>query len=121
MDPLKRALFSTSRMVKSGFRIVHDDVSYMECKRTGVKYKIYERGGVYVIPVWIKVRSIAPSSPNKPFFRRGAGGDSAVRPSLHPLLGDVPDGGDEPRPDEVEAEELQLLSLLSGELQMEGL
>ena len=41
-------------LVKSGYRVAHGDVSYIEKKSTGVKFRIYERGGVYVIPTWIR-------------------------------------------------------------------
>ena len=51
---MKKPLFSTSSLVKAGYRVVHDDVSYIECKTTGTKFKIYERGGVYVMPTWIR-------------------------------------------------------------------
>ena len=54
LEPLKKALFSTSSLVKAGYRVVHDEVSYIECKKTGAQFRIHEKGGVYVIPTWIR-------------------------------------------------------------------
>ena len=50
----KKPIFSIARMNRA-FRIVLDgDESYAECKKTGAKIKIYVRGGVFVMPVWIR-------------------------------------------------------------------
>lgn len=54
LEPLKKPLFSTSSLVKAGYRVVHDEKSYIECKKTGAQFRIYERGGVYVIPTWMR-------------------------------------------------------------------
>ena len=61
LEPLQKGLLSTSRAVKGGFRVVHDDISYMENKKTGAKHRIYERAGVYVLPVWIRPAPIIKS------------------------------------------------------------
>ena len=53
-SPLKKAIFSVARMNRA-FRVVLDgDKSYAECKKTGAKIKIYVRGGVFVMPAWIR-------------------------------------------------------------------
>ena len=53
-SPLKKPIFSVARMNRA-FRIVLDgDESYAECKKTGDKIKIYVRGGVFVMPAWIR-------------------------------------------------------------------
>ena len=53
-SPLKKPIFSVARMNRA-FRIVLDgDESYAECKKTGAKIRIYMRGGVFVMPVWIR-------------------------------------------------------------------
>ena len=62
LDPLKKIVLSTAKLQKAGYRIVHDDISFLECKATGVKTKMYLRNGVYVIPLWIKgIEPIAPT------------------------------------------------------------
>ena len=54
MDPLKKVIISTGKLRKAGFKIVHDDISYIEHKASGYRSKMYEKNGVYVIPLWIK-------------------------------------------------------------------
>ena len=54
MDPLKKPLLSTQRLVKNGYKVVHDTISCIERKSTGEQFKIYPRGGVYQLPVWVK-------------------------------------------------------------------
>ena len=54
LEPLKKIIISTAKLRKAGYRIVHDDVSYIEHKATGNKIKMYERNGVYVIIMWMK-------------------------------------------------------------------
>ena len=55
LEPLEKALISTSRLCKKGYRVIHDfDSSYIEDKKTGAQFRIYERNGVYVLPAWIR-------------------------------------------------------------------
>ena len=51
LDPLKRIIISTSQMRRAGYRMVHDDISYIEHKASGNKIRMYERRGVYVVLV----------------------------------------------------------------------
>ena len=66
LDPLKKALFSTSKMVDAGFRVVHqgeDGGSYMNDTKTGQKYPVHRKGGVFVMHVWMR-KIPKPSSGN---------------------------------------------------------
>jgi hypothetical protein len=55
--PLKKALLAVSKMLQS-CRVVFDleehGGSYAEQRKTGAKFKIYERKGVFVLPMWIR-------------------------------------------------------------------
>jgi len=66
LSPLKRPLFSTSRMVNAGWRIVHDSEenggSFALHKGSGRMLKMTVVGGVYKMPIWVK---------KKGFGRRG--------------------------------------------------
>ena len=56
---IKRMIASVSMLVKSGHRVVFDDDkygSYIYHKKTGKYIQMYERGGVYVVPMWVKRR-----------------------------------------------------------------
>ena len=53
LDPLKKIIISTAQMRRAGYRIVHDDDSYIEYKPTGQRIQMCERRGVYVIKVWM--------------------------------------------------------------------
>ena len=53
LDPLKKIIISTSQMRRANYRVVHDDVSYIEYKPTGQKIRMYERRGVYIVLVWM--------------------------------------------------------------------
>ena len=54
LEGLKKPLLSTSCMIKAGYRISHDlDGSKAVDTRTGAEYKIYERGGIFVMPIWL--------------------------------------------------------------------
>jgi hypothetical protein len=67
LSPLKRPLFSTSRMVAAGWRIVHDSEenggSFALHRASGRKLKMIVMGGVYKMPVWVKRKQV--------FGRRG--------------------------------------------------
>lgn len=67
LSPLKRPLFSTSRMVAAGWRIVHDSEenggSFALHRASGRKLKMNVMGGVYKMPVWVKRKQV--------FGRRG--------------------------------------------------
>ena len=54
LEGLKKSIFSTSRMCKAGFEVHHTaSHSWDFLQSTGAEYRIYERGGVCVIPVWV--------------------------------------------------------------------
>ena len=49
-----KPLLSVSKVLKKGYRVVFDtECSYIENKSTGLWYKLYERGGVFVLPTWL--------------------------------------------------------------------
>ena len=49
-----KPLLSVSKVLKKGYRVVFDtECSYIENKSTGVWFKLYERGGVFVLPAWL--------------------------------------------------------------------
>ena len=55
LDGLKKPLFSTARMSRAGYDITHTaEGSHALHRSTGHAYKIYERGGVFVMPVWME-------------------------------------------------------------------
>ncbi len=54
LNPLKKVIISTSQLRRRGYKIVHDDISFIEDKKTGIQTKVYERNGVYIIPMYIK-------------------------------------------------------------------
>ena len=53
-----RALGSVSQMVERGCRVVFDSEdkggSYIHCRSTGERHKVYARNGVYVLPLWVR-------------------------------------------------------------------
>ena len=54
LDGLKKPLLSTSCMIKAGYQISHGlDCSKALDTRTGAEYRIYERSGIYMMPVWL--------------------------------------------------------------------
>ena len=63
LSPLKRPLFSTSRMVAAGWRIVHDSEenggSFALHRASGRKLKMIVMGGVYKMPVWVKRKQVS--------------------------------------------------------------
>lgn len=58
LSPLNKPLFSTSRMVQAGWRIVHDSEenggSFALHRASGRKLKMTVMGGVYKMPIWVK-------------------------------------------------------------------
>ena len=58
LEPLKKTLFSTSKMVDAGYRVVHQleafGGSYMEKPSTSQRYPIHRKGGVFVMYVWMR-------------------------------------------------------------------
>jgi hypothetical protein len=51
---VRRPIASVSRMVRSGHKVVFDDLSYIQNKTTGEKIRIFERNGVYTLPAWLE-------------------------------------------------------------------
>ena len=54
LNPLKKVIVSVAQMKKAGFDVWLGDGPYMHHKGTNVYTKIYERNGVFVLPIWIK-------------------------------------------------------------------
>ena len=57
LSPLKKALLAVSRMLKSSrviFVLEECGGSYAEERKTGARFKEYERKGVFVLPMWIR-------------------------------------------------------------------
>ena len=53
LEGLKRPLLSISKMCKARYEISHSSkVSTAIDTKTGHAFKIYERSGIYVMPVW---------------------------------------------------------------------
>ena len=54
---IRRALGSVSRMVHANHRVVFDSEenggSYILDRNANCKHKVYERNGVYILPVWL--------------------------------------------------------------------
>ena len=49
-----KPLLSVSKVLKKGYRVVFDtECSYIENKKNGEWFKLYERGGVFVLPSWL--------------------------------------------------------------------
>ena len=58
---VNKALLSVSRMVKAGNRVVFDEEgSYIEHKTSGEWIPLEERGGVYVLKMWIPKGQTSP-------------------------------------------------------------
>ena len=55
---VKRMIAAVSKLVSNGHRVVFDSEaqggSYIMNKRTGRTHKIFERNGVYEVPIWVK-------------------------------------------------------------------
>ena len=69
--PLNKPLFSTSRMVQAGWRIVHDSEEngglFALHRASGRKLKITVMGGVYKMPIWVQaVFQLAGRTPVRP-------------------------------------------------------
>ena len=54
LNPLKKVIVSVGQMRKSGFDVWLGDGPYMHHKATDVYTKIYEKGGVFILPIWIR-------------------------------------------------------------------
>ena len=57
LDPLKKPLISTSALTKAGYRVVlegGDAPSFIEEKSSGNRFRVYERGGVFAVPLWLR-------------------------------------------------------------------
>ena len=50
---VKKPLASVMKIVKKGNRVVFDEESYVENKKTGIKTPVREEGGVYVFDIWV--------------------------------------------------------------------
>ena len=49
-----KPLLSVSKVLQRGYRVVFDaECSYIESKKTGEWFRLYERGGVFVLPSWL--------------------------------------------------------------------
>ena len=80
LDPLSKPIIAVSRLSYLGYRmVVEAGLSYLENKTSGALHRIYERHGVYVLPVWLRAAPGSPleSQPPSPFS--GARAPSAVR------------------------------------------
>ena len=52
---VNKALFSVSRMVQAGNRVVFEEKgSYVEDLHSGVKMYKYEKGGMYMLKMWVE-------------------------------------------------------------------
>ena len=51
---VNKALLSVSKVVKAGNRVVFDDQSYIEDKKTGARMWLKESGGMYMLKMWVK-------------------------------------------------------------------
>ena len=54
LNPLKKVNVSVAQMKKAGFDVWLGVGPYMHHKETNVYKKIYERNGVFILPIWIK-------------------------------------------------------------------
>ena len=58
MDKVTRPLGSISQMVDRGCRVVFDSEehggSFIQRRASGEKHKIHARGGIFVLPVWVR-------------------------------------------------------------------
>ena len=54
LDPLKKALLSVSKMNRTHIVHLDGDHSWAKNRKTGKVMRIYMRGGVYVLPAWIR-------------------------------------------------------------------
>jgi hypothetical protein len=61
LTELHKVIISTSKMTKAGFRVVHDsDGSYARHKASGKTLRIFEKNGVFVIPIWMRTNQPGP-------------------------------------------------------------
>jgi hypothetical protein len=72
---VRRPLAAVSQVVKAGHRVVFDSEenggSYIENTGTGKRHKVYERGGIYVLPAWVEPSSGASlTALSQPGFAR---------------------------------------------------
>ena len=57
---VNKALLSVSRMVQAGNRVVSEQRgSYVEYLRSGEKMYMYEKGGMYMLEMWVNKNSEA--------------------------------------------------------------
>ena len=65
---IKRMIIAVSAIVKTGHRVVFDEESeggsYVQNKQTGRYYKIWERNGVYELPIWVRKPTTFGGQPN---------------------------------------------------------
>ena len=54
LNPLKKVILSVGQMRKSGYEVWLGDEPYIRHKAIDVHTKVYERGGVSIVPIWIK-------------------------------------------------------------------
>ena len=54
LDPLKKALLSVSKMNRTHIVHLDGDQSWAKNRKTGKVMRIYMRGGVFVLPAWIR-------------------------------------------------------------------
>ena len=58
LRPLHKSLFAVSELIKS-CETVFDLDQYGENRKTGNKIQIYQRNGVFIVPVWFKAKPTA--------------------------------------------------------------
>ena len=54
LNLLKIVIVSVAQLKKAGFDVWLGDGPYMYYKETDVYTKVYERSGVFALPIWIK-------------------------------------------------------------------
>ena len=65
LSPLKKVIVSVAQMMNSGFDVRLGDAPYMHRWETNVYTKIYERNGVFVVPIRIKGTKALESFPRQ--------------------------------------------------------
>jgi hypothetical protein len=54
LNPLKKVIISVGQLRKAGYDVFLGEQPYILQRSSGIYTKVYERGGVFVLPIWVK-------------------------------------------------------------------
>jgi hypothetical protein len=85
LTELHKVIISTTKMTKAGFKVVHDsEGSYAYHKASRRTLRIYEQGGVFVIPIWMRTTPTRAKDRASLVKNQDSGSRSFPRPASQP-------------------------------------